>query len=79
MEILLGIAVFLASFLVLYVSSKNSFRSRLIQDYNKNMNLAKQALEKGDFETHASHKRKANEFYEMIRRCDCTDTNIHWR
>ena len=79
MEYIFAIMVFAVSIFVFHMASKNSYRSKIMKDYDKNASLAKQALERGDWKEHVKYKRKSEEIYTMLRRCDNIDRNTHWR
>ena len=79
MEIVFGFVIFCLSGFILYSASKNSFRSKMIDDFTKNSNLAAEALEKGDFKLHLEYKKKSEKIYSMIRQYDYSDRNTHWR
>jgi|TARA_R100000008_G_scaffold80700_1_gene63310 uncharacterized membrane protein len=78
-EYVFAIMVFAVSMFVFYMASKNSYRSKIMKDYDKSCNLAKEALERGNWNDHLKHKRKSEEIYAMLRRCDYVDRNTHWR
>lgn len=79
MEYLLGFIIFSLTAFIFHSASKNSYRSRMMDDLDRNSSLAQQALEKGDWEVHAKHKMRMQEIYTMLRNCDSIDGNTHWR
>lgn len=79
MEYIFAFVVIAISMFVFHIGSKNSYRSKMMQDYDKNSTLAKEALERGDWKLHMKYKRKSEEIYSMLRRCDRIDRNTHWR
>ena len=79
MEFIFAFIILFVTMLVFYSASKNSFRSKMLQDLDRNSTLAKAALERGDWKSHREYKKKSEEIYAMLRRCDYTDRNTHWR
>lgn len=79
MEYVFAFIVFSVSMVIFYAASKSSYRSKIMEDYDKNVSLAKEALERGDWKEHMKYKRKSEEIYSMLRRYDHVDRNTHWR